>query len=326
MERSDHKKFHPLYFLKDTYFEKFTEQLHRGYMGIDLNSAKFLVSSLKQGVSFEKTITLGRQGLLFTNDQLTKILLDDDCPSKYENFSMKEHGLIYADTFFHLLGAHEVLSVDFSAYEGATIIHDMNTPIPDRLKDQFDVVFDGGTLEHVFNFPIALKNCLEMVKMGGRFITHTPSNNYCGHGFYQFSPELFFRALSITNGFHIERFIAVDMEGGRLFSVIDPEKIKRRVELINFHPTQLFIQAKKISQNNIFKINPQQSDYTIAWEGRDMTEMHRHVEPISKNWRHSFTVFLAIHLSIVLDIVRLLFSKNVLFRDKESFKSLTKMQ
>ena len=62
---------------------------------------------------------------------------------------------------------------------------------------QFDVVYDGGTLEHVFNFPVALRNAMELLRPGGRLFTiHTCANNLCGHGFYQFSRELFYRTLS----------------------------------------------------------------------------------------------------------------------------------
>ncbi len=37
----------------------------------------------------------------------------------------------------------------------ANVIHDMNMPLPDALKEQYDLVVDGGTLEHVFFFPTA---------------------------------------------------------------------------------------------------------------------------------------------------------------------------
>jgi len=42
---------------------------------------------------------------------------------------------------------------------------------------------------------------------------HTPASNLCGHGFYQFSPELFYRALNATNGFEVERMIMRDRTG-----------------------------------------------------------------------------------------------------------------
>ena len=77
----------------------------------------------------------------------------------------------------------------------------MNLPIGDDLKRKFSVVIDGGTLEHVFNFPVAIKNCMQMLDVGGHFFVHTMANNFMGHGFYQFSPELFYRVFSPENGF-----------------------------------------------------------------------------------------------------------------------------
>ncbi len=34
---------------------------------------------------------------------------------------------------------------------------------------------DGGTLEHIFNVPVALKSYMEMVRVGGHLILVCPS-------------------------------------------------------------------------------------------------------------------------------------------------------
>ena len=83
----------------------------------------------------------------------------------------------------------------------------MNIPISDSSKDKYTVVIDGGSLEHVFNFPIAIKNCMEMLQVGGYFISLAPANNMLGHGFYQFSPELFYRIFSKENGFSVVQYV-----------------------------------------------------------------------------------------------------------------------
>jgi hypothetical protein len=46
----------------------------------------------------------------------------------------------------------------------------LNKPVPDNLRSRFSVVFDGGTLDHVFNICQALKNAMEMVEVGGYFV------------------------------------------------------------------------------------------------------------------------------------------------------------
>jgi hypothetical protein len=54
------------------------------------------------------------------------------------------------------------------------------------------LVFDGGTSEHVFNIPKVLENYHKMLKVGGRIIHASPTSNYVDHGFYMFSPTLFY--------------------------------------------------------------------------------------------------------------------------------------
>jgi hypothetical protein len=61
---------------------------------------------------------------------------------------LPNHVIQFAEDILAPLG-FEVSSVDASDYEGATIVHDLNIPIPRELVEQFDIVWDGGTLEHV---------------------------------------------------------------------------------------------------------------------------------------------------------------------------------
>ena len=259
-------------------------------MGILHSVAEFLVRAKAQGISFERTLTLGRQNLLVSPIVLAKMLkrngvwpagLSDD-----EFYRSMFGSPYFADPLFKHLGALQLDSLDYSAYEGASVVHDMNRPIPDRLKEQYDVVLDGGTLEHVFNFPVAIKNCMEMVKAGGRFIAMTPAEGYFGHGFYQFSPELFYRVLSPENGFQIEQMIATaDGDGisslfgveypfpitGPWYQVDDPARVRTRVTLISGKPVLLYISAKKVGREQVFKAFPQQSDYVEQWKTAEMT-------------------------------------------------------
>jgi hypothetical protein len=235
-------------------------------MGFNRVGTKLLLHAKSQGVDFEKTITIGRQGIHTDADTLQKHLL------RYGYTHVDSKQIIstdngYADSLLKILGAREVHSIDASNYESATFIHDMNEPIPALLKKQYSVVIDGGSLEHIFNFPTAIKNCMEMVIEGGYFLGITPANNYFGHGFYQFSPELFFRIFTETNGFKIEKiYFYNDRSEANWYSVKDPDEVKKRVILSNNYPSNLFIMAKRISSINPFVVFPQQSDYqNILW-------------------------------------------------------------
>src|SRR5438876_6711080 len=163
-------------------------------MGLDVNSVQFLIAARKQGVNFGQVLMLGRQSLNVYPAKMMRVLEQHGLPC--EAFRKTPTECAYAEPLFQSLGAKQVDALDASDFEGATFVHDLNLPIREELKQRFDVVYDGGTLEHVFNLPVALKNSMEMVRPGGRLFIHTGINNVCGHGFYQFSPDLFYGAFS----------------------------------------------------------------------------------------------------------------------------------
>jgi hypothetical protein len=172
----------------------------------------------------------------------------------------------FGEAFFSLLGAEEVVSLDYSSYEGATVLHDMNLPVPAELRERFSVVHDGGTIEHVFDIAQALKNCMEMVEVGGHFTQVNVANNLMGHGFWQFSPELVFRAFSVANGYQIEAVLMHELvPGGGWYLVADPDELHARVQLCNDRPTYILTVAKRVARTEIFATPPQQSDYVAAW-------------------------------------------------------------
>jgi len=210
---------------------------------------------------------IGRQIFALNRSDLRKSLADFGFPSDKETVDSifcDNNG--YAEMFLRYLGANQVHSFDYSDYEGATHIQDMNQPIPDEFKERYSVVLDGGSLEHVFNFPVAIKNCMEMVQVGGHYIGMTPANNFMGHGFYQLSPELYFSVFTEEYGYELVDLIAYEnWHEPKWFSVKNPKAINQRVTLINNRPVVLLILAKRINRRTIFKNMPQQSDYISTW-------------------------------------------------------------
>lgn len=236
-------------------------------MGLDINGTKFLLYAKTQGVSFDKTAMIGRQGLLVNAEALRNNLTNFGYSLQADEADrLIGQGDGYAELFLKKLGATEITSFDASEYENADYIFDFNFPAPDKFKNRFTTVLDGGTLEHIFNFSNAIKNCMEMVEVGGHFLGITPTNNFLGHGFYQFSPELFFRIFNAANGFNLTQMILFeDLPDAKWYEVADPDKIKERVVLANKEPTYLLIIAKKIASVEIFATPPQQSDYVELW-------------------------------------------------------------
>jgi SAM-dependent methyltransferase len=242
-------------------------------MGLDAHGTKFLLLAKRAGVSFEKTVTLGRQGLNLPPRILCKLLSDFNIPQYIWDKTGESQASGYAEPLFQLLGADEVCSLDASGYENATHVVDLNSPVSAELINRFTAVVDGGTLEHVFNFPVAIENCMKMLRVGGHFIALTPANNFFGHGFYQFSPELFFRIFSPENGFALEQMVMYEEGPAAMWYVVaDPETLGERGTLANSNPTYLAVLAKKLRSGDIFRSPPQQSDYSAMWRNAEAVD------------------------------------------------------
>ena len=232
-------------------------------MAITVQDCRLLAySKSKLNVDFSSIVTLGRMNLYASESEISGAFSKYNLPVDH-SLLKKVSQNNYAEPLYALLGAKKIDSMDVSTYENASVIHDMNDRIPENLLEKYTVVLDCGTIEHVFNFPVAIKNSMDMVKTGGHLILVTPANNQMGHGFYQFSPELFFRLFSEDNGFRVcEVFIRVNASWLR---VKDPARVRERVELTNSQPTNLIVVAQKVEHKPGLH-TPQQSDYVSTWQ------------------------------------------------------------
>ena len=241
-------------------------------MGLNVNATKLLLALRSEGFEYGRVLTLGRQRLNLPKRDLQRNLNTFGYDNDARELKRRNNG--YCEPFLGLLGATQVDSMDVSDYEKATVLHDLNEPIPDRYKGAYQTVIDSGTLEHVFNFPVAIKSCMELLQPGGHYIGITPCNNFFGHGFYQFSPELYYRVFSNENGFEVKHmYFFLDDPATSFYSVKDPGAVRERVILTNSYPSFLFVVAAKKSVEPIFRTTPQQSDYeNIIWKNERMSK------------------------------------------------------
>lgn len=146
-----------------------------------------------------KALLLGQGDMYFAHYQLEQM-------AQVAGFSLKPDVLLYDADKPHLrakgyvrcrevflkLGFAEVDVLDYSDFEGANVIHDLNSPgLDSKWAGAYDVVIDHGTLEHVFHLPNALHTLFRLLRVGGRLITSTPTSGFLEHGFYMIQPTLF---------------------------------------------------------------------------------------------------------------------------------------
>ena len=249
-------------------------------MGLDVQALRLLLVARRMGAKFDRTITLGRQDLLLTPLQIRNVCSAFGLPiDEREAMQIALGKDRFCEPMLEKLGA-TVDSVDANAFEGANIIHDLNQPMPVELQGRYDVVFDGGTLEHVFNFSTAMRGCLELPEVGGHFIMTSPANNQMGHGFYQFSPELFFRIFSEENGYELRAiFLVPTFSEGSWFKIKDPATVGARVgHNAAVQELSIFAIARRTKIVPLFLHPPQQSDYRAEWsklpgKGKDVSRL-----------------------------------------------------
>lgn len=253
-------------------------------MGMDKGGAKLLFEEALQRPFKGRLLTLGKQDINFTFEALQKAAKDlgaqlhDPGPITLSNKPERAaQGFISDETFFKALGFSEVAAMDYSDFESARYIHDLNnSELPEHLVEAFDVIIDGGTIEHVFHIPNVFKNIHRMLRPQGRTIHMAPSSNHIDHGFYMFSPTLFWDFYS-TNHYEINLFQVFRYTQR---PAIDPWEVSDYtpgcLNPVSFGGLDdglygIFCVVTKTSDSTGDKI-PQQGAYIEAWAAQNVVE------------------------------------------------------
>jgi hypothetical protein len=245
-------------------------------MGIHTSFGALLVRAKERGGSFQSTATIGRQSLSVPLKDLSlwarRLGISE---LDWDTFAADGYS---EDFFVKMLGAETVASFDFSAYQRATVVHDSNEPLPRSRHAIYDAVVDGGTIEHIFDVRQVLSNYMALPKVGGDVYICTAANNLCGHGFYQFSPEFFYRVFSEVNGYRIESVCLIETPfhlvekspRQRVFTAADPAAAGKRAVIVTDKPVSIFVHARRVADRPLFTQAPYQSDYLDQWSAHPM--------------------------------------------------------
>ena len=234
-------------------------------MGIDKTALELILLSQRHvkhnpGNKFN-VLTLGRQQIHISKPEINYLFNKYNFNSLINKFNVYD----YSETLFQELqnNVDVVDSVDNSSYEGASIIHNMNTPFLSNKKYKY--IYDGGTIEHIFNIPQVIENVINMLEVEGLFVSVTCNNNFSGHGMYQFSPEFFLSSLNEKYGMKIEAIYIgkVHTEFGEWIDVNHYNGGRNFTKFDGNDPVYILTIARKISneRESVILNSPNQYSY-----------------------------------------------------------------
>jgi hypothetical protein len=124
------------------------------------------------------------------------------------------------------------------------------------------LIVDGGTLEHIFNVRTALDNLTNNLKVGGIIIHLNPSNNWNGHGLYQFSPGFYATYYNNLNGYENTNIFIIKSDNPKKIYKTNT-KFVERLELKSSSRLECVVITElhsRIKRKSIY-----QKDYEVRW-------------------------------------------------------------
>jgi protein YibB len=250
-------------------------------MGLDKTSIEAIFISQGWDIPKKKMLMLGRQAIHTSSDVLYFLgnkygfSFTDNVFSIQEYVKELERYEYFSENLFKELGFDSVESLDNSDYECPTHIQNMNLPLNPELKGKFSFVFDGGTTEHVFNSVQCYQNIIDLLEVGGIFLSVTCNNNFSGHGFYQFSPEFFISCFREEYGMelldlHIAKNNSTKEEWVRVNSLDDQPAKRNTTKIHGAEETYIITIARKISEGKRLISHPP-NQYSYSYK-KDITQ------------------------------------------------------
>ncbi len=157
-----------------------------------------------------------------------------------------------ADVFWEtFLGPHSYAAIDLHGIDDRAHKLDLNEPI--NLDQQFDIVCNFGTAEHVFNVYQVFKTVHDLTKENGWMLHGLPFQGWIDHGFYNFQPTFFFD-LCEANGYAPGIFLYAETIPPKIVSIDSRATILNMAERGAIgHNAMLYVGLHKRSRGKPFK-------------------------------------------------------------------------
>ena len=230
-------------------------------MGLDITCLRIIKQIAKKIGAVPQVLAFGYPDLLITDDEYKlffgeSFVLEDlkvrDDSEKIIRWHGRQNILtkIY-DTYgiFEAIGC-ELVIADVKEIRGGELVLDLNFAVEHEVK--YDLVYDGGTIEHCFNIGQAMQNMTYLTKVGG-YILHVNPLNMINHGFYNLSPTFYY-------DYYIQNFHAL----------CDLRTLKNGVLSDNINPTKrFFLDSEHVILCVAQKKNEKHSGYPMQAKYRD---------------------------------------------------------
>lgn len=170
--------------------------------------------------------------------------------------------------FMKSIGYGSYTCIDVNQRYGALQM-DLNYLLADKYKfhDEFDLVTNNGTGEHIFDQASVFRNIHALTRAGGVMLHVLPFHNYINHGFYNVQPILF-HDLAVANQYKILRLSLANRDGKEI--AFADEKVVGSTRALETYPLSAIL------------------DRTIAWPGiKDLKSrtVRRSMRPVAKAMR-----------------------------------------
>jgi hypothetical protein len=171
-------------------------------MGLIPTSCRLLIALHRRVGLRGPVLTLGNQDVYASHADLEALFREQGCPfaetapvphtsASFQEAGGRYRSFVHARTLFAMMGIQDYTDIDLLDADAPTIVHDLNRPVPAGLHDRFNLVVDGGTLEHVFDVRQVMESLVAMCRTSGWIVHLSPASNFVDHGFYSLSPSLF---------------------------------------------------------------------------------------------------------------------------------------
>lgn len=165
-------------------------------MGIGPQALQLTASLWKDGYfkNFKSVIELGSQ------DFAPNLEVAGNYIERLFGLNQIEQSILVPEKLYKVLGFEKYQCIDADGNHNA-LVYDLNKNFVQThgYSEQFDLVTNHGTTEHVFDQLCAFHNVHNLCKKDGIMIHGLPFQGYLNHGFYNYHPSFYYDLAAANN-------------------------------------------------------------------------------------------------------------------------------